>query len=361
MKQEIGTAVNIKSKTTRKNVLAALARVEQHLKQYKQTPPNGLCIYSGNISESEGVQDIKLWAFEPPEPLNLRTYRCDQTFVVDHLKDMIEEKEVYGLLTIDASEAAVALLSGKAVTDVRHFDSMVPGKTGKGGQSAQRFERVRRGLLLTFLKQVGEYATHKFGAVKELRGIIIGGPGPIKEQFAEGEFLSKALDSKVLGIKDISYAGEEGLKELVDRSADLLKEAKVMQEKELVSLFLDHLKKDNGLAVYGLEAVEKALESGTAEIVLLSEETPFEVYAYKCRSCGAESRKIFRRGEKPEKCESCRTSVTPEEDDILEFFEELAKQTGAEVKEISADTPEGAQFLQLGGIGAILRYRLDYE
>ncbi len=38
--QEQGTATNIKSATTRKNVIDALERMVQHLRLYKQTPPH---------------------------------------------------------------------------------------------------------------------------------------------------------------------------------------------------------------------------------------------------------------------------------------------------------------------------------
>ena len=55
--QEISTAQNIKSKTTRKNVLAALEKILQELKLYRKTPPNGMVIFCGNVSQEEGRAD----------------------------------------------------------------------------------------------------------------------------------------------------------------------------------------------------------------------------------------------------------------------------------------------------------------
>ena len=101
LNSEAGTAENIKSKTTRNAVVTALEMIVRKLKDFKQTPTNGLAIYCGNISEKEGVQDIKIWAYEPPRPLNIRLYRCDKTFVVDPLKEMLEVQEIYGLLVMD--------------------------------------------------------------------------------------------------------------------------------------------------------------------------------------------------------------------------------------------------------------------
>ncbi len=131
--QEQGTAVNIKSKAVRKNVVGALEKISQHLKLYKRAPENGLALFCGNVSEKEGESDLELWAIEPPEKLNQRLYRCDQTFVLDPLKHMVREKEIYGLIVLDKSEADIGTLTGKRVDSLKHIESLVPGKTKKGG------------------------------------------------------------------------------------------------------------------------------------------------------------------------------------------------------------------------------------
>src|SRR3989338_648505 len=63
--QEQGTASNIKSSATRKNVTYALERMIQHLKLFKKTPPNGMAVFSGNVAQREGQQDFKVWRIEP--------------------------------------------------------------------------------------------------------------------------------------------------------------------------------------------------------------------------------------------------------------------------------------------------------
>lgn len=358
VRQEAGTCANIKSKTTRKNVMSALGRIEQALRDYKVTPPNGLCIYSGNTSEKEGVADIGLWMFEPPEPINLRTYRCEQTFLIDHLKELIEEKEVYGLITIDKSEASIGFLMGKSIKMLNHFNSMVPGKTGKGGQSAQRFERVRAGLLLNFMKMIGESATKSFEVNKHLKGILLGGPGPVKETFAVGDFLSEALKKKIIGIKDLSYSGEPGLKELLERSEDVLRDASSTTERNIIIDFFEHLKKEDGLATYGYHAVMNALKMGAIKRLIVSEDLPLRYFEIRCR-CGFSEEKVAKKESLPDVCPKCSSKLDiSEKKDIFEMLENAAEDMGTEYKEVSSETPEGAQFIQLGGIGAVLRYKL---
>ena len=93
LQQEQGTAENIKSASTRKNVISALERMIQHLKLFTKTPENGIVAFSGNVAEREGQLDVRVWSLEPPIPLNIRIYRCDKEFVLDPLKEMLEEKK----------------------------------------------------------------------------------------------------------------------------------------------------------------------------------------------------------------------------------------------------------------------------
>lgn len=134
LQQEQGTAANIKDKTTQQHVIDSLERMIRQLRLYKRTPENGLAIFSGNVSEREGKVDIQVFWIEPPEPLNMRIYRCDQRFKTDLLKEMMEYKEEYGLIVIDRREANIGILKGTSIVQSAEMHSRVPGKTRAGGQ-----------------------------------------------------------------------------------------------------------------------------------------------------------------------------------------------------------------------------------
>ncbi len=131
--QEQGTASNIKSASTRKNVISALERMIQHLRLFRQTPENGLAVFSGNVAK-QGQIDLKVWSLEPPVPLQTRIYRCDKNFQLDLLRDMLEVKEMYGLVVMDRREGIIAMLKGKSIITLAKYTSNVPGKTKAGGQ-----------------------------------------------------------------------------------------------------------------------------------------------------------------------------------------------------------------------------------
>ncbi|CAB49500.1 prf1 peptide chain release factor subunit 1 (translation termination factor ARF1) [Pyrococcus abyssi GE5] len=369
LREEYSTAQNIKSKTTRKNVLGALERAMQHLKLYKQTPENGLALFVGNVSEMEGNTDIRLWAIVPPEPLNVRLYRCDQTFVTEPLEEMLRVKDAYGLITVEKNEATIGLLRGKRIEVLDELTSNVPGKTRAGGQSARRYERIREQETHEFMKRIGEHANRVFLPLLEkgeLKGIIVGGPGPTKEDFVEGDYLHHELKKKIIGVVDISYHGEYGLRELVEKASDILRDHEVIREKKLVNEFLKHVVKDTGLATYGEREVRRALEIGAVDTLLISEGYDKVRVRAKCNHCGWEELKTMSEEEfevykkKLTRCPKCGSqNLTIEKWDVAEELIKMAEEAGSDVEIISLDTEEGQQFYRaFGGLGAILRFKI---
>lgn len=369
IREEQSTASNIKSTTTRKNVLGALERVAQHLTLYKQIPSNGLVIFCGNISEREGVSDIELFTIEPLEPLSVRIYRCDQEFVLEPLYDMLEVKEVYGLMVIERNEATIGLLKGKTIEMVDSMTSGVQGKTRAGGQSAHRFERLREAADLEFRKRMGEHANRIFCDMPNLVGILIGGPGYTKNKFVEGGFLYYELRNKVIGILDTTYNGEYGLKELVDKGKDILQNLELTKERELVQRFLRELVND-GPVTYGEKEVRHALQIGAVDTVLLSEGLNMYRVKVACEVCGDETEMTLTeenlqklKGDLPDmNCKQCGNMkmVIREEKELVEDFSEMAETTGGNVELVSIETEEGLQLLKaFGGIAALLRFKVE--
>ncbi len=316
LQSEAGTARNIKSATTRKNVQAAIEKMIQHLRIYKKTPANGLAVFSGNVAEREGQLDVQVWAVEPTDQIKVKLYRCDQVFFLEPLKDQMLAKISYGLLVVDRREADIAVLRGKTITTLVSLKSAVPGKFKAGGQSAARLSRVIEGLAKDFFKKVGDAANEEF-AKKEISGIIIGGPGPTKEDFASGDFLRTEVKKKVLAIKHLGYTGEFGLNELVEKSEDILIKEDITREKQAVNKFLEMLNKNPDLVAYGEAEVRKAIEAKAVDKLLLSEDLS---------------------------------------DKVTEELMDKVEALGGEIIIISKETREGEQLVGMGGIAAILRF-----
>ena len=319
--QEQGTASNIKSAGTRKNVQDALERMIQHLRLFKRTPENGLLAFSGNVSEKEGQSDIQVWSLEPPEPVKMRLYRCDKEFVLDILRDMIATKEIYGLCVMDRREGSIALLEGKSIIPLATSTSNVPGKSKAGGQSSQRFERLREGAAKEFYTRLGEHMKEQFlPRLPDIKGIIVGGPGPTKYDFVDGNFITADVKKKIIAIKDLSYTGDFGLQELVDKAQDVLVAEAIALEKRLMTKFFELLSTRERMVAYGEEDVMKCLAMAACDIVLISEVV---------------------------------------DDATIEKIEKEADIVGTKVEIISTETREGVQLRDIGKIAAILRYEAN--
>ena len=249
--QEQGTAGNIKSTSTRKNVQDALEKMIQHLRLYKQTPPNGLLAFSGNVAEREGQSDVKVWTLEPPIPLNMRLYRCDKTFVLDFLEDIVSHQDTYGLVVLDRRDATLALLKGKTIVPILKTHSEVPGKMRAGGQSAARFMRIREGAVKDHYKKISDHMKDQFLHITDLKGIIIGGPGITVNNFLGAEYLTGDLKKKIIGTKDLSYTDEHGLQELLDKSEDILAADEIGVEKKAMADFFKLLATKENMVGYG--------------------------------------------------------------------------------------------------------------
>ena len=357
LRAEYSQASNIKSKTTRKNVLGAIERLLQTIKGIAKPPEKGVAIFCGNISNQPGVSDIKLYIVHPPKKVPIQVYRCDSTFFLDPLLEMLEPDEVYGIIIVDRKEATLAYLKGKHVEILQHRDSLVPSKHRAGGQSSVRFERLIEIAAHEWFKKVGDMANKYFEDPK-VKGVILGGPGPTKQYFLNADYLSNIVKNKLVGTVDTSYTDEFGIREVLEKSGEIMKELSVTKEKELINKFIKEASLD-GLATYGEKEVRDALISGKVDTLLISEDLTWERIKYECPQCGY-TEEITVKGEIPRKtCPRCGAVMNiVEEQDLIEDLAKLAKDTGASVELISTETVEGKQFYDtFGGIGAILRYK----
>lgn len=362
---EISQSSNIKSQQTRKNVQGALRRITNYLRQIDfKLPKTGLVLFSGNVSENPAKNDVVLLSITPPKSLTTKLYWCDSSFHVTPLEDMAQTDEVYGLITIDKREATVAILTGKAYQIILKETSGVPGKSRAGGQSAARFERLREKAAEDFYKRVGERMNISMVDIPKLKGLIVGGPGLTKNEFLEDAELDYRLKNMVMGTVDTSYTDESGIKEMLDKATEILKDASIVKERQIVTKFIEKIA-TNGLATYGYNEVIEAITQGKAESVLVSEKLDWIVYKASCLSCKTKTFKIIKDRLKEDSsnilCNNCKNKINEDDievTDIYEYLVELSTNYGTKVFLISTDTPEGNQFnITFGGLGATLRYK----
>jgi peptide chain release factor subunit 1 len=364
LREEYGTAANIKSKSTKKNVQDAIESILQRLKLFRMPPENGLIIFAGAIPRGgPGSEKMETFVIEPPEPINIYYYRCDARFFLDPIKDMLTEKDIYGMIVMDRSDATFALLRGRRLEILETLTSGVPSKHDAGGQSARRFQRLIEIAANEFNKRVADHAESNFLKIENLKGIIIGGPGPTKEDFHKGNFLHYQLQKKVMAVEDLGYTEEPGVYELVEKSQDTLKNVEFVKEKKLMQNFLLLLAKSPNQVTYGEKEVRDKLSKGLVKSLMLSAGLENYRVKYKCQLCGSEKdltlskEALLSKGGR-DTCEKCGGLMEEgEEKSIVDELAEIAANANVKVEVVSTETDEGKMLLgSFGGIVAILRY-----
>ena len=373
LRDEYGTASNIKSTTTRKNVMDAIVKVQQRLKLFKEPPENGLVIFCGAIPQNgAGSERIETYVINPPEPIHIYLYRCDARFHTEYLQEMLREKETYGILLIDSSGATLATLQGRRLEIVREMTSGVPGKTRAGGQSARRYERLREMRLQEYFTRVGEHANEIFLPIENLKGLIIAGPGPTKYDFEKGEYLNYMLKNKIIDTVDTAYVEEQGVKEVVEKAPEVMRKVRYIEERRIMQQFLYEVGHDTGKITYGEEEVRRALETGAVRQLLLSEGLEMTRVTVKCNACGYQEQHTMKSqmltsfqqslsGKPCPKCNAAALSIVDTED-LIDDFAKLAEYTNTEVEIISTETEEGQMLKNsFGGIAAMLRFQIHEQ
>jgi len=368
LRNEYSQSQNIKSKTTMKNVLSAIESIMSRLKTFKQPPPHGLAMFVGHKSVGADKTDMVAYVIEPPISVITFLYRCDSEFYIEPLEEMLDEKEIYGLLLIDRRECTIGMLRGSRVEMLRYMTSQVPGKHGRGGQSQRRFERNTEIAAHEWFVKCGQRASDIFLSEPKMKGILVGGPGPTKQYFVDEVYLHYEIQKKIIDTFDTGYTDEYGLRELIANAADKMTDLKVSQEKKIMKRFLSEVtKSEKSMAVYGEHQVRKALEMGVVDTLLLSEDLRKYRVTLKCQSCNYTQEKTMTEEALedfvPPACPTCKTSIPMEitqKVDLVDELSDLAEKTSAKVKLISRNSEEGESlYSAFSGLAGILRYPLE--
>ncbi|MCD6522721.1 MAG: mRNA surveillance protein pelota [Candidatus Diapherotrites archaeon] len=213
------------------------------------------------------------------------------------------------LVVMDDESAEIALL--------REFGLEQKG-TIRSGRSGKAFKQ--RDVMQEYFHNIAK-ALEQFDTPK----VIVAGPGFTKDDFAT--FCAEKYPElrKRLITEDIGGVSRAGMQELLKRDVikKIMEKARVVQETNLIERVLTEIAKDSGLVAYGRKEVEEALQYGAVQILLISD------------------------------------TLFSEEREAMENLLQQAEQTNVEVHIISSEHEAGEKLKHLGGIAALLRFRID--
>jgi peptide chain release factor subunit 1 len=350
-------------------VLSAITSTQQRLKLYNKVPPNGLVVYCGEILTSEGKERKVNIDFEPFKPINTSLYLCDNKFHTEALAELLESDQKFGFIIMDGNGALFGTLSGNTRDIVHKFSVDLPKKHGRGGQSALRFARLREEKRHNYVRKVAELAVQNFitNDKPNVAGLILAGSADFKNDLNGSDMFDNRLQSKVIKVVDVSYGGENGFNQAIELSSETLGNVKFIQEKKLIGKYFEEISQDTGKVCYGIDDTLKALELGAVEILIVFENLEVtrwvlkdtngsEIILHLTKQQEAGDRAIFMDKETGQEME------VVSQDSFLEWIAEHYKDFGTNLEFVSDRSTEGNQFVKgFGGIGGILRYKVNFE
>lgn len=283
---------------------------------------------------SSSPQDFFL-SFELPMEIDNQLIVDTSPYIMP-LAMLKEEWESFAIVLLDHSNARLYLMSSAVITDTKKMHKEIMNKHKKGGFSQMRFQRLRKGAIDHFFKEVVDYL-EGFLEKEKVRRIVIAGPGGAKKEF-QG-YLPEHLQKRVIELVDEDFDVPEG--KLISDSLESFFEKESEEENEMVDNLRAEILKD-GLVAYGVDDTLDAVISGRAELLLIN--MGKKTKGWKCEICN-----IFRSGS-TETCYNCGKGVF--DVDVIEEMIEAAETMGTTLEFIKDN-----EFLEeLGGVAAFLRY-----
>jgi peptide chain release factor subunit 1 len=366
---EYGTASNIKSRVNRLSVLGAITSSQQRLKLYNKVPTNGLVLYCGTVITEEGKEKKVSIDFEPFKPINTSLYLCDNKFHTEALSEMLESDLKFGFIVMDGNGSLFGTLCGNTREIMYQFNVELPKKHGRGGQSSLRFARLRLEKRHNYVRKVAELATQFFisNDRPNVVGLIIAGSADFKSELSQSDMFDARLQPKILKLVDISYGGENGFNQAIELSDEILQNVKFVEEKKLIQRYFDEIALDTGKYCFGISDTFKALEMGAVETLILFENLEVVRVTFKVKETN-EEKVVYWVKDQEKEASSFKDPTTTAEMEIIdriplvEWFTDNYKKFGAQLEFVTNKSQEGSQFVKgFGGIGGILRYRVNFE
>ncbi|MFB6155199.1 MAG: mRNA surveillance protein pelota [Haloferacaceae archaeon] len=241
-----------------------------------------------------------------------KRFKPDQLDRIEEAEEATENPDV-AVATVEEGEAYVHVVKQYGTEEYASFTK----PTGKGEYARPRDE---------LFDELGAALQHL-----DADAVVLAGPGFTKRDaldYLEEHYPEVA---ETVTTVDTSAVGDRGVHEVLKRGAvsDVQEETRIAREAELIDELMENIA-SGAKAAYGIEEVAKAADYGAVETLLVLDQRLREE----------------RQG---------RGDWDVDVNEVIE----TAEQKGGDVVVFSADFAPGEQLKNLGGIAAVLRYRLE--
>jgi peptide chain release factor subunit 1 len=318
------------NKELSENFEKSIQMAEEHLNENDiEKGQQSLAIFASNINNFFKVYKLGM----PVENLLI----VDTSPYIRPLARLVDEYEPFGLVLLDSHKVKIYIVYSGIVGYQKKESIDIINKHKKGGMSQARFQRLRKGAIDHFLKDILD-DVEKLFLKEQVARIIIAGPGNAKTMF--NNILPPNIKSKIIDVIDMDFDEAEG--RLISKAKKIaLQDEKETSEKNM-NILMDEILK-SGLAVHGFKDTMDAAVNGQVELLFISK--GYQMKGWICEKC-----QIVDSGVK-DKCPYCG-SITSEVD-VIEEIIEFAQRTSTTIEFVEDDL----RLEKLGGVGGLLRFK----
>ncbi len=249
-----------------------------------------------NIEEGTNLSIIKKWKNDQLERLKEAEIASKRPKVI--------------IATIEEGEACIGVVRQFGVEE----SSCLRQSLGKG-------EGNRRNEFF------GEFAAQLKWAAEKVEAVILAGPGFTKEDFLDFLKTREPVLSKKIVLEDTSSIGVSGFQEVLRRGAvdRIVQESRIGREAKLIEELMKEIS-TSGRVTYGMEDVRSAQSMGAIETLLITDE-------------------LLR---------------TEREGGSIDDFLKGVEHAQGRIVVFSTEFEPGKKLESLGGIAALLRFRVEH-
>nr|KXH76364.1 MAG: hypothetical protein AM324_14105 [Candidatus Thorarchaeota archaeon SMTZ1-83] len=250
-------------------------------------------------------------------------------YMLERLKEAekAEQRPVTLLVTIEDGLAELFLVADFGIREAVRVRTAISRKRGDQKSYDASMRDFFSQVVLAVRSQLEQ---------NEIGLVVIAGPGFVKDHFNEylhsaglKDLPSVIVESTKVIVESTNSIGVPGAKEILFRGviSKAIESLKLEKETQLIESVIEHIAKDDGLATYGDDQVAKAVQYGAVEHLLITD------------------RKL-REGDEQQRRK-------------IDSLIRSAEKTRGAFHIVSTDHPAGDQLQSIGGIAAVLRFRVE--
>jgi protein pelota len=274
-----------------------------------------------------------------------KNFKTDQ---LERLQEAVEatENPDVAIATVEEAQAHVHTVAQYGVDEY----ASITGPTGKG-----EYAQSRGKLFSELADTLGRL---------EVDAVVLAGPGFTKEDAFD--YLQDEVPgvAEKVSVVDTAAVGDRGVHEVLKRGAveEVQQETRIAREAEYIDELTAQIAGE-GKAAYGPENVKQAAEYGAVERLLVLDE-----WLRNARASTAKASTTDVDGDRGSPVEPGTGTAVQEEEpadsneqpviDVDEVIRSVEQQ-GGDVTVFSGEFAPGQQLRNLGGIAALLRYRIE--